>query len=143
MRCLIILIIIVTLAACSAGSVNYNKTQTAGHIEEGSLDSIIQFLITSAATDFHAHKPYPASFRNVHIGHITSNGIVLFMLCGEFLRVQDGGNTEWMPFATIKTSGYEQWVGSQALAYCQSRSFILEKNEDFSSMLQNRLDSLK
>jgi hypothetical protein len=54
-----------------------------------------------------------------------------------------GGKPEWLPFATIKTSGYEQWIGAQAVSYCQSASVIWDKDADLSSELQKRLDSLR
>jgi hypothetical protein len=65
------------------------------------------------------------------------------MLCGQFLPAQDGGKVEWTPFATIKTSGYEQWIGAQAEGYCQGSSVIWDKVEDLSPSLQSRLDSLR
>ena len=65
------------------------------------------------------------------------------MLCGEFLPAQEGGKAEWTPFATIKTSGYEQWIGAQAARSCQGSSVIWDKVGDLSSSLQSRLDSLR
>jgi hypothetical protein len=47
------------------------------------------------------------------------------------------------PFATIKTSGYEQWIGAQAVGFCQRSSVIWDKAGDLSSSLQSRLDSLR
>jgi hypothetical protein len=65
------------------------------------------------------------------------------MLCGQFLPAQDGGKTEWTPFATIKTSGHEQWNGAQAAGFCQTPSVIWDMVGDLSSSLQSRLDSLR
>lgn len=64
------------------------------------------------------------------------------MLCGQFLPAPEGGKAEWAPFATIKTSGYEQWIGAQADGFCQGSSVIWEKG-DLSSSLQSRLDALR
>jgi hypothetical protein len=109
------------------------------------MDSVVQFLLTAAATDFHTHRPPdPVRFREVRIGHVmTPSGEEQYMLCGQFLPAQEGGNAEWTPFATIKTSGYEQWNGAQAAAFCQRSSVIWDKEGDLSSSLQSRLDSLR
>src|SRR5881396_524140 len=63
------------------------------------------------------------------------------MLCGQFLPAQERGKAEWTPFATIKTSGYEQWVGARAAGLCQQSSIIWDEQGDLSSTLQSRLDS--
>jgi hypothetical protein len=64
------------------------------------------------------------------------------MLCGEFLAGQESGSAEGTPFVTIKTSGYEQYVGAQAaVTYCQRPAVMWDK-DDLSTSLQSRLDSL-
>jgi len=140
------------LAACSTAPVTRNQSQadspTQGVIPESqkaSMDSVVQFLLTSSAADFHTHGPSPIlHFRDVRIGHVmTSSGEKQYMLCGQFLPARDGGKAEWIPFATIKTSGYEQWIGAQALTFCQGSSVIWDKVGDLSSLLQSRLDSLR
>jgi hypothetical protein len=65
------------------------------------------------------------------------------MLCGEFLPGQREGKVEWTPFATIKTSGYEQWLGAQAANLCQRSTVIWDSEGDLSSSLQTRLDSMR
>lgn len=112
---------------------------------KASIDPVVQFLLTAAATDFHTHRQSdPVRFRDVRIGHVmTPSGAEQYMLCGEFLPEQEGGKAEWMPFATIKTSGYEQWNGAQAAGFCQHSSVIWDKEGDLSSSLQSRLDSLR
>ncbi len=65
------------------------------------------------------------------------------VLCGQFLPAQEGGEAKWTTFATIKTSGYEQWIGAQATDFCQGASVIWDKEGDLSSSLQSRLDSLR
>ena len=110
-----------------------------------SVDSVTQFLITAAATDFHAHRPpHPARFRDVRVGHAnTASGEEQFRLCGEFLPAQDEGKAKWTPFVTIKTSGYEQWLGAEAARFCQDSSVTWDQGGDLSSSLQSRLDSLR
>lgn len=66
-----------------------------------------------------------------------------YALCGQFLPAQEGSKADWTPFATIKTSGYEQWIGAQAVGFCQGPEVIWDKEGDLSSALQSRLDSLR
>jgi len=107
-------------------------------------DSPMEYLLTSAAKDFHAHpNPLPAGFRKVRFGHVMiPDGARQYRLCGEFLPQQKDGKAEWMSFATIKTSGYEQYIGTQAESFCQTGQFVRDTNEDLSAELQSRLDSL-
>ena len=152
MRYLTVLFAALVLAACStapitnSGSQAVSPTQVlAPELQKASIDSVVQFLLTAAATDFHTHRPPdPVRFREVRIGHVmTPSGEEQYMLCGQFLPAQAGGKAEWTPFATIKTSGYEQWIGAQAAAFCQGSSVIWDKVGDLSSSLQSRLDSLR
>ena len=73
---------------------------------------------------------------------MTAGGEEQYLLCGLFLPAPESGNAEWMPFATIKTSGYEQWIGAQAVSYCQGSSVVWEEG-DLSSSLESRLASLR
>jgi hypothetical protein len=58
---------------------------------------------------------------------MTAGGEKQYMLCGQFLPAQEEGKSQWMPFATIKTPNYEQWLGAQAVGFCQDSSVIWEK----------------
>ncbi len=103
----------------------------------------MEFLLTAAANDFHAHRPVER-FRDVRFGHnITPEGEKQYLLCGEFLPKQPEGKAQWTPFATIKMSDYEQWNGVQAANFCQRSKVVWDNAEDLSSSLQNRLDSLR
>ena len=151
MRYLAFLFAMVVLAACNTAPVTRNESETVSHtqvrasqLQEVPIDSVVQFLLSAAARDFHTHGPLVVRFRDVRIGHIeTPGGEDLYMLCGQFLPAQEGGKAEWTPFTTIKTSGYEQWIGGQAVGFCQDSSVIWDKNGDLSSSLQSRLDSLR
>jgi hypothetical protein len=152
MRYLEFLFATLVLAACSTAPVTRNQSQavspTQGVIPESqkaAMDSVVQFLLTSAAADFHTHGPFPIlHFRDVRIGHVmTSSGKKQYMLCGQFLPARDGDKAEWIPFVTIKTSGYEQWIGGQAATFYQKSSFVWDEVGDLSSLLQSRLDSLR
>ena len=140
------------LAACRTAPVTRSEPQAvsptqalAPELQQASIDSVVQLSLTAAATDFHAHRPPdPVRFREVRIGHVmTPRGEKQYMLCGHFLPAQGGGTAEWTPFATIKTSGYEQWIGAQAAGFCQGSSVIWDKVGDLSSSLQSRLDLLR
>jgi hypothetical protein len=108
-----------------------------------SKDAPLEFLLTSAAADLHAqHRSHTIHFRKVHIGHVmTPGGEMQYMLCGQFLTARPEDKGGWAPFATIKTSGYEQWLGDQAASFCKRPSIVWEKG-DLSPLLQTRFDSL-
>jgi hypothetical protein len=128
MRYVVALLVTLVLAACNTTPVSHNQSQVtspgpaiASEGQKPLTDSPLEFLLTAAATDFHAHRPpFPARFRDVRFGHfMIPAGTKQYMLCGEFLPQQREGKAEWTPFATIKTSGYEQYIGIQALSFCQ------------------------
>ena len=98
-------------------------------------DSIVQFLITSASDDFREHRPPTAvDFRNLKIGYLKSaNSEKIYILCGEFLSQE---NNEWIEFATLKTSGYEQYIGKTQ--YCQDAMMVVE-GDNLSLRLKNNL----
>lgn len=150
MRNLAVLFTTLILAACSTAPVKRNESQAlspaqafAPERQKAAIDSVVQFLLTAAATDFHTHRPPdPVRFRDVRLGHVmTSSGEKQYMLCGQFLPAPEGGKAEWTSFTTIKTSDYEQWIG--ATSFCQDSSVIWDNVGDLSSLLQSRLDSLR
>jgi hypothetical protein len=147
MRFLPIVLTTIGLAACSAAPETRADSQavSSGQVAAPELEKVVEFLLTAAATDFHTHRPPdPARFRDVRIGHfVTSSGQETYMLCGQFLPAVEGGTAEWTPFVTIKTSGYEQWIGTQAAGFCQRPSVTWDKVGDLSSSLQTRFASLR
>jgi hypothetical protein len=152
MRYLALLFAILLLAADTLTLTTQHETKAVSRtqvlaleLENARLDSVVQFLVTAAATDFHAHGPSgPLRFRKVRIGHVmTSSAEKQYRLCGQFMRTQQGATSEWTPFATIKTSGYEQWIGLQAAAFCQDSLIIWDKVGDLASSLQSRFDRLR
>ncbi len=138
MRYLAVLFATLVLAGC-------NKAPVAPVESQAVNPTVVQSLLTAAATDFHTHRPPdPVRFRDVRIGHVmTPSGEEQYRLCGQFLPANEAGKAEWTPFATINTSGYEQWIGAQAVGFCQDSSVIWHKADDLSSALQSRLDSLR
>ena len=132
MRYLLVAFLTLALAACSTDPATRSEsqavrpTQDRRERQKASIDSVVDFLLTAAATDFHTHRPPdPVRFRDVRIGHVkTPSGEEEYMLCGQFLPAQEAGHAEWTPFVTIKTSGYEQYVGAQAEASCRRASVV-------------------
>lgn len=113
--------------------------------EKAAMDSVQQFLLTEAASDFHAHGPsHVIRFRDVHFRYLTSQtGEKRYILCGQFLPENQEGTAKWIAFVTIKTDPYEQWIGGSAAAYCQESSQVPSVAGDLSSSLQALFDSLR
>ena len=139
MRSLVALLTTLMLIACGTAPAALDRA----HPQNASLDPEVEFLLTSAATDFNTHRAsYPARVRNVRSGyHVTADGTRQYRLCGEYLPAQGGDQAQWTRFVTIRTDPYEQWLGGQAAPYCDSG---MTWNEgDLSSILQSRLDALR
>jgi len=147
MRHLAVILIVLGLAACSTAPGRSGESQAvkSTQVPAPEVQKVVEFLLTAAATDFHTHRPPdPSRFRDVRLGHVaTPSGQEQYLLCGQFQSAQQGGTAEWTPFATIKTSGYEQWIGAQAAGFCQGSSLMWDKVGDLSSSLQSRLASLQ
>lgn len=149
MRYIFILFTLLVLLACTKETIKFSDSKSiipnqssSQEIQETSIDSVIQYLLTSAANDFHTHGPSQyLRFRDMRIGHIiTQNGEKQYLLCGMFL-VLEKEDAEWTPFATIKTSGYEQWIGDTD--FCKNSSVTWEKFDDLTFKLQSLFDSLR
>ena len=123
MRSIAVLFLTLSLAACQS-------TRPA------SLDpATVEFLLNSASSDFRAHGPAPARFRNVRAGYLlNTDGTKSYRLCGEFQKAND---TAWLHFVTLKTSGYEQYIGPETLSYCLVTSIVWD-DRDLSTSLKLR-----
>lgn len=135
------------ILSCNSNSKKEDKADssaiaTTSATKESMPDSTIQFLITSAATDFHHHQsPKVIDFRNIKVGYTLSSGNEkIYILCGEFLSEEAKEN--WLKFATIKTSGYEQYLGNQARAFCEEATMVSTGTTDLSTELKNKLAGL-
>lgn len=107
---------------------------------------VMEFLLTSAASDFHAHRPANLGpFRDVRIGHVkTPTGEDQYRMCGLYSPAAEPGTRGGTPFVTIKTSGYEQYLGAGAsAAYCQDASIVWDSASDLMTRLQSRFDALE
>jgi hypothetical protein len=109
----------------------------------GSLETVKEYLLNSAAKDFHDHQPpSPLRFRKVRIGHVgdrSKSGS--YRMCGEFLAAEGSGKPKWVPFVTIKTSGYEQHLGRTH--YCSDKAVVWDTKGDLASILMSKWDALK
>ncbi len=138
MRTVAVLLSTLLLVACSATGPAASGPSQA---QTKPPDAPVEFLLTSATADFLAQRPpTPVHVRNVRSGYVLApGGTRQYFLCGAFQPASEGGNLRWIPFATIKTSGYEQWQGAQAERFCASPT-VVWVGEDLSSALQSRLD---
>lgn len=128
------------LLACSTAP----AARIGSQIQEVPPSSTVEFLLTSAATDFSHMRALPPSvrFRDVRTGYImTPEHGKQYRLCGSFSPALDGkdGSTH---FVTLQTSGYEQYLGAQALNECTRAGITWDKG-DLSSTLQSRLESIR
>ena len=101
-------------------------------------DEAVTFLIEAAATDFKTHvAPTGATFRNVHPGVMQGEeNLTMTLICGEYHI--DGATDRWDTFATLRTDGYENWVGGAAGTYCASPDTVLETNNDLAEVLNQQ-----
>jgi hypothetical protein len=144
MKYIVLLSAILLTATSSAYIKRFNSYPTSSGeslvpaIQQTTIDSTLQYLLTSTVNDFHTQRPSDSiRFRDVHFGHnkVTS-GNNLYMLCGKFHSF-NRGKPEWIPFVTIKTSGYELYIGETT--YCQK--FIQDNKSDLSKVLQDKFDT--
>ncbi|MEZ4828040.1 MAG: hypothetical protein R3C61_17410 [Bacteroidia bacterium] len=132
------------MTACNTD--NQNESHNNFTEKESVPDSVVQFLITSAATDFHTHQPpKPIDFRNVEIGYLLSaDSAKQYVLCGEYLAAEKAEKKEWETFATVKTSGYEQYLGgNKQVSYCQDAIKVLTDGKALSEKLKSKYESLQ
>jgi hypothetical protein len=143
MRTLAALCVACLLTGCGSEQSPRSQPQatSAPPFQKASADPDVQFLLTASAKDFHDHQPpLPTRFRDVHAGLIPApDGKQLCLLRGQFLPKQG----EWTPFATVKTSGYEQMLGFQAESYTKQPSITWDEREDLSLALKSQLDALR
>ncbi len=124
------------IVGCNSNNRSETESNSVVITEKESVpDSIVQFLLHSASTDFREHQPpTPIDFRNVKIGYIKSpDNQKIFLLCGEFLPQEE---RKWTGFTTIKTSGYEQYIGDTR--YCEDATIVLA-DDSLSIALKNEL----
>jgi hypothetical protein len=102
-------------------------------------DSIAEYLISACVSDIKKQKHLSnIQFRQSRVGYnVSKNKEKHYFLCGEFKADPE---QVWIPFATLKTEGYEQWQGGQSLTFCQD-STIIWNDRNFSKLIQEKLTS--
>lgn len=134
LKIFVIIFFMTVIISCNSNNkTKANNISTITSEKEVIPDTVVQFLITAASKDFRKHRQQtPIDFRNLKIGYLKSpNGEKVFILCGEFLSQ---ANKEWIDFTTIKTMGYEQYIGKTQ--YCQDATMVLT-DENLSVELKN------
>jgi hypothetical protein len=145
MRKLFFILVIAFSIACNADT---GKSSTSGSSSEDTDTSTLsgpQYLVRACAADVQNQFPEALiQFNSCFSGYRQSpSGETQDFLCGQF-RVQDQGLWgEWISFATIKTSSYEQWQGAQASTFCQDGTIVWNSTDDISPDLQLALNSIR
>ena len=123
---------VLLLAGCQGGE---QRAMPSPAMVAGNLEV---FLIESAASDFRSHiAPDGVSFRNVHVGVFRGdNGSTVNLMCGEFRAADKAAH--WEPFVTLRTEGYENWLGGAAAAYCRGPNTVLDTNRDLAAALSTQ-----
>jgi len=117
----------------SAGSGTTDKAKP----QPMATDAAAEFLVTTAANDFHNHRsPYPLSLPPGALWARSRSGRhhKVHAVWRISARIR-GRHAEWTPFVTIKTDPYEQWLGAHARGYCEQPSIVWLDGE-YSSLLQ-------
>ncbi|MEI6088986.1 MAG: hypothetical protein WCR42_00890 [bacterium] len=151
--CISLLFFALVLISCNS-TTDKKNVKTSGNSSDSvcvsdtqntALDSTIHYLLDASAKDFIANQPpLPVSFRNIKVRNLVGqNSENHYMICGQFLARDKQNKEEWSSFATIKTSDYEQWIGTQSVGYCKESKAISYKISDLSSSLKRRVDSLQ
>ena len=141
MRYLAALLIILSVLLSVTGAGCSSAPVAAPQAQPSSDAASREYLLESAAADFHQHGPAPSRFRNVRYGVVEGAGdSSMPLICGEFQTADKG--EEWIAFATLRTSKYEQWIGGQGKGFCDRPAFGWDK-DDLSAELQKRVDALK
>ncbi|HEV2516800.1 MAG TPA: hypothetical protein VGV07_16210 [Devosia sp.] len=102
-----------------------------------SSPATVDELVAASVADFRAHQsPPPTDFRAVRVGSIANaDGGRQLLLCGE-ARVTPETGTMWLPFATLQTGGYEQWLGGNATALCTQPGIEWDPAEDLAGTMK-------
>lgn len=150
MRIILIFFLFIALACNrhpgSQQNVHSDHSDTSAIVATGQNqpDSVLQFLITSCVSDIlHQGRTLPVLFSASYLGYKQlPTGEKQFLLCGKFQSKVQEHKDIWIPFATIQTSGYEQWIGAQAVNICQDSTIVWDRSNDLSLSLQAQFDSL-
>ncbi len=149
MQKIILLFLVITLTISCNESPRRTDTSKELEVKKDSKtdtnyivpDSITDFLISASVSDFKKQSHLSnIQFRDSHIGcKVSETKEKHYFLCGQYKSATE---KIWIPFATIKTLGYEQWQGGQSSTFCQDSTVVWSAN-DLSKSLQEKLISLE
>jgi hypothetical protein len=125
-------------AALLASTASAAEPPASGAPRDTGGADVVELLLATAADEFKGAKDLNAvGFRNVRVGYFADGAAGRHVLCG---AVQSSGpqKKEWISFATVKTSPYEQWLGGVADAICKSPKVQWRKG-DLSAQLARRV----
>ena len=106
-----------------------------------SPDALQDSLIASAAADFSANASVSTRIRNVRFVHVdNTDGSKRYLLCGQFQPATQAASPHWTDFATVKTEGYEQWLGGAATSLCNDAIPAAGARDDLTPQLQSMLE---
>lgn len=150
---ILVLFSTVLFVSCKSGPDNGQNDSSqisSGNIpaivtQNDTIAGIVKSLIYFSANDFYKHqKPLPTAFRKLQIKYvIKSNKELMYLLCGQFTTDDKQNSSEWTDFTTIITDPYEQWIGSNALTYCENSKEIQFTKANLSAELIMQLNSLQ
>ena len=148
MRIFAILFFTGLLVACNQTTLKTNSSspdviEVVVETQSTSKEQALEFLLSASVNDFMTHiPPDPLKFRHVLLGQIeNSDNSLMYLICGEFLAEEGAGTFVWVDFATIKTDGYEQWLGKQAKGLCQQSEIVWDKAGDLSALLMKGVEN--
>ncbi|MBL7888438.1 MAG: hypothetical protein JNL24_02735 [Bacteroidia bacterium] len=135
-------LVIILLYSCQNNTENKssNTNQTTAMKDNiTASDTIKTFLMNSTVQDFYKNKQNSSvEFRNVFLKLYETE---TYLICGEFLEKKQP--EKWVDFATLKTEGYELWIGGNATTYCNDAKTISSSTEDLATLLNTQLKSLQ
>lgn len=139
-------LVIILLYSCQNNaekkSSDNNQTNTAENNFIASTpvsDSLKTFLVNSTVQDFFKTRQNDVvEFRNVSLKLYETE---TYMICGQFLEKKQ--TEKWVDFATLKTEGYELWIGGNATTYCNNAKTISSSTKDLATTLNKQLKSLQ
>ena len=137
------------IARHGEGTTTQSATPIGTNTHGTSVAATKEFLLKSAAADFHAHPPAKTlHFHNVRLGYVmTPEGKKKYMLCGEFSSNPASVHGERSFFMTIDSpggpNGYDQLLGGKVISLCDNPTVTWSGAGDLSYSLQSRFDSTK
>ncbi len=120
-RSIPVLPVLVSIALIGILGIRDALAQPASAAPKQPDPAAVEFLIAAAAADFRASpSAVPVAIRKARVGYFPEGGTGRYFLCGSF-KSREVNGAEWIQFATIKTSGYEHWIGGMAEAQCANK----------------------